>query len=256
MQTFRRSWRIGLVALAAMVGGASLAQAGLTFDVRARSVSGPGVTMTDSKHIGVNGIGGKIIFDVWATITGADANLTNDRLQLYSFRLKSNGPGSAGNLYADNLVNDQTGPINGWEAGAGATSGTMADLDGDGDLDIGAADAVFANGTTGNANGRNLAPAAYNGGGAAAEFNVYSFELPITTLRGGNMNVTLERSPVATAFLWREDAPSGFNKNGNSGTVAVNPAAVEVAVIPEPGTIALAVFGLAGVALAIRRRRS
>ncbi len=257
MQTFRRSWRIGLVALAAMVGGASLAQAGLTFDIRAREVSGPGVTKVNDKTVDVVAPGGKIIFDVWAVIQGTDAILTNDRLQLYSFRVKSSGNGFRGNMFnVNDPINDPPtlGPINGWETGAGAAAGTMQDLDADGDLDIGAADAVFAGGTDGNANGRNLAPPAYSGGGTVAQALVYSFEQNIGSLGGGTTMINIERSPVGTAFLWRQDGTT-FNRNGLNDTVAVAPG-VAINVIPEPGTIALAIFGLAGVALAIRRRKS
>lgn len=160
-----------------------------------------------------------------------------------------------GNMFnVNDPINDPPilGPVNGWEVGAGAAPGTLQDLDGDGDKDIGATDARFAISLEGNANGFGGAPA-YTGTGPAAEFHVYSFEMPITQLRLGNVTVQLERSPIPTAFEWREDVPTGYNKNGLNGTVGVTNG-VAINVIPEPRTIALAVLALAGVALAIRRR--
>ena len=239
-----------LVACSAFLSSQA-ANAALTFDIRAREVTGPGVTKINEKSVEVFGVGGKAIFDVWAAIQGADANLTNDRLLLYSFRIKSNGVGSIGNMFADHTVNPDTGPVNGWEINAGASSGTLQDLDGDGDIDIGAMDTVFAGSTAGNANGFGGAPA-YTGSGPVAQFHVYSFELPITHLRPGDLTVQMETSPVPVAFLWREDVATGFNKNGNLGTVAVG-SGVAVNVVPEPGTWELAAVAFVGLAVALRR---
>ena len=270
MQTFRRSWKIGLFVMAAMAGGASLAHASLNFDLRAVSATGSGITLNGPKSVDVlPGSTGEIVFEAWATLLGNDALKNNDKLQNWSLRFKStnaSGGGIRGNMNITPILDDDGNNIGlggqgGWEQGTGAEHGTLRDLDGDGDMDVGNTDAVDSGGTaTGNANGRHPLPPAYPSAGAlpAASWMIYKFAIPITQSTPGNTMVALVPSAIPTSFLWQEDRTgAGFvaNRNGVDFPVLNGPA-VQVSVIPEPGTIALAIFGLAGVALAIRRRKS
>src|SRR5687768_3076985 len=86
------------------------------------------------KAANVSSVGQVIQMEVFATVTGADANGANDGLQMVvgSF-LSSNLSGGTA------LGTLEAAPVAPFDALV-STSGTQADLDGDGDLDIGSND--------------------------------------------------------------------------------------------------------------------
>ncbi|MCY2954489.1 MAG: hypothetical protein NTU53_21370 [Planctomycetota bacterium] len=84
-----------------------------------------------SKSIKVTSPNQQIDLEVWATVTGANEDSKDDGLGnvMGSFKSPNVGTGSA----LVNLIAEPLAPVN----SAPATGGTQADLDGDGDLDIG-----------------------------------------------------------------------------------------------------------------------
>lgn len=76
-------------------------------------------------------VGQKINLEVWVTITGSDNDITNEQLQFAAGSILSTNIG--GGVVKGNLTSTLVAPFN----AAGSQNGTAADLDGDGDLDIG-----------------------------------------------------------------------------------------------------------------------
>lgn len=96
--------------------------ASFSFDLRVHDTGGKDVTVTDP--------GDSVLIDVFFRMTGTDASLTNDRLSGGSFKFLSSNSG----LHGDLLGAPPPSPFN----LTGSAPGRQNDLDGDGDLDIGA----------------------------------------------------------------------------------------------------------------------
>jgi hypothetical protein len=136
------------LACAAACASASGAGAGVAFDLRATSVNGAGLSGSQSPHAITNVLVGDVIaFDVFAVITGTDANFSNDVFisGIGSFRStppQFPTPNLRGTLKMDVVrtaldpdTGDPVGPL-GFDA-IGYSIGMQQDLDGDGDLDVG-----------------------------------------------------------------------------------------------------------------------
>jgi hypothetical protein len=83
------------------------------------------------KEANITGVGQVINLDIVVTITGHDADLSNDGLQTVHLSLLSTN--IVGGAVQGTLSSQFTAPFN----GAASQNGVQADLDGDGDLDIG-----------------------------------------------------------------------------------------------------------------------
>jgi hypothetical protein len=254
---FRRTWRVGLVALAAMIGGASVAQAAILYDLRAVSASG-GATMVDRKNVSVlPGGTGEIVAELWAVVTGADADLANDRVGSFAMKFNSVGPvkvnlNRPAQWTTATAQDPATVGIALTHRDPGANNGNLLDWDSDGDMDIGATSP--GPGSTGFAIGRSLAPPGYTGQGSAAEFLLYRFTASADGSGFGESLLQVTRNVGPNNNTWTQDNAQ-FTVNTAGAVLNIGePIAIEV--IPEPGTIALALLGVAGVAVAIRRRKS
>jgi len=93
----------------------------LTFDFR--------VDGTGAKQATVAKIGDAVVLDLFATVRGNDADVTNDGFSSSSGAFKS----GVGGLLGDIVGLTPPAPFN----GAGMNLGTQLDIDGDGDLDLG-----------------------------------------------------------------------------------------------------------------------
>jgi hypothetical protein len=237
---------------AIVISQSQAARANLTFDLRADSVSGTDVQLNGSKSVTISSssAGGGIVFELWAIITGSNADPSDERINNFAVRAISSNSGAGavrGNMA--NTPPPTMGIQNGYDQ-PGFSNGTLMDLDGDGDMDIGGVGPT----AIGYIVGRNTTPPTYVGGGPAAEFLLYRFSLPIdqvTAVSSADLTVVnIERHPSPTAFLWSQD---GTPIGPTTSNIIIAPG-VTIS-IPEPSTVALALLALAGVAIALRRRR-
>jgi hypothetical protein len=257
---FRRTWKVGLVALAVLIGGASVAQATLLYDLRVVSANG-GATMVDRKHVTVApGTTGDIVAELWAVVTGGDADVSNDRLGSFAAKFNSVGPvrvnlNRPAQWAAANPQDPASVGVALTHRDPGANNGNLLDWDTDGDMDIGAVSAGPS--TTGFAIGRSLAPPAYTGQGSAAEYFLYRFTASADGATLGESMLQVARNVGPNNNTWTQDGVQHTVSTpvGAPGILNIGEG-VAITVIPEPGTIALALLGVAGVAIAIRRRKS
>jgi hypothetical protein len=130
-----------VVGAAALAMSAAPAGATLNIDLRAIAVNGQPLSGGNSSHLIVLQSPGDVIsFDIYATVTGANASLADDKFIGVSGSLRSAGS-LKGNLLG-NIVRSVTDPNTGEILtpgfdGAGFSVGLQQDLDGDGDLDVG-----------------------------------------------------------------------------------------------------------------------
>lgn len=238
----RRFRRIILPVIACAVTG--VARADLTFNLRAVSVNGAALSGAQTPHsIPSVAAGDLIAFDVFALVTGTDANFTNDKLTLAdgSFRSTTvSGGGPLGNLKMDivraELDDDGNIVTPGWDRAASSV-GLQQDLDGDGDLDVG------SNNDGNAANFWAVIHTSFPSGGNAG--------LPNGVKVGfGTFTVT---SPVLGSTLIRFDGrnavtASGFTQDGTFISTATMDStlldSILVSAIPEPTSMTIVGAGL------------
>ena len=123
-----------LLALLALALAIRTASAGLTIDARATSATGT-ASVIDPKHVSVlasGGVGSTITFSVYAIAIGTNA-IVDESLRTVVFDMLTFASGAKG--IHGNLVPLTLDPI--FKVGATAGGGVSADLNGDGDLDVG-----------------------------------------------------------------------------------------------------------------------
>ena len=179
-------------------------------------------------QVQVNSVGQVIDMEVWAVVKGSDGNLTNEAFQsaIASFLSTNQGIGSAlGTLKAKVLA-----PFN----NSGSTIGVNADLDGDGDADIGSNDQsqgskFFA------VRGDLSNPAAGTAAGSSVEWKVAELTFTVTKLLKGTQTdiITRPYSGLVGA-MWRED---GLWYNGSTGTLRAGRSVALLGTGSRSGTI-------------------
>lgn len=209
--------------------------------------------------VGLRGVGGgnsvqatsvgqAITLELFATVTGTDANPANESLTSLFGSLVSNPGGVVGNFstFTPGPLFEQFQP------------GVVRDINGRPGLDLGA-----ANGGTGTdfLQARSGAPETSTSSGVQSLSNgigvvVGTVTFTVTEIGSGGattldfvprLNAT--GGPVATAAVFAED---GVTKGPTSGTFVAS--STPFTVVPEPAT--LGVLGMAGLALLGRRRRA
>ena len=155
------------------------------------------------KSATVTGTGQVINLEIWATVKGANASLSDEALQIAVGSLLSsniNGGAANGTLKAFNFS-----PFNSF----GSQTGIQKDLDGDGDLDVG---------TNTSTDGSSFWAARAGGSVNGSAFKVGSATFTVTSLKSttGQTNLTFRpRTSGGTGALWWED---GNQKQLGTGT--------------------------------------
>jgi hypothetical protein len=219
-----------------------------------------------------------LTLDLWAVVTGTDGTGTNETLTSLAGMMLLSSPGTTPNLdtgitgnaaltavsfatpLLGNLANTVLLP---WNLSAGASNGAQADLDGDGDLDIGSTTAVLpspayitarvdgSQQSSGPAGSFNQLPNGREWRIATATFTLTSFALD----GGTGINAAfVSATPVAqnTRATFHAD---GIPSTGADANLAVAQPIIVTGpnAIPEPGSAAL--LAMSAVPLLLRRRR-
>jgi hypothetical protein len=165
-------------------------------------VAGGGSTAT------VTTVGQQVNLEIWVTVTGHDADLSNDGLQTVSGSLLSTNV--VGGAVNGTLVASVEAPFD----GSGAQNGGQVDLDADGDLDVGsnsgAADTSFF---------LARAPSITIGGatveGTSKSWKVGTATFTVTSLSAGiQTNLVFRTRDFSGAFLYQEDGQAKAQHNG------------------------------------------
>ncbi|HEV8290406.1 MAG TPA: calcium-binding protein [Tepidisphaeraceae bacterium] len=170
-------------------------------------------TTGGGKTVTLTSVGQVINLDVWAVVTGADATAADDAFQWAhgSFLSSDVGGGAAGGTLSASVLS----PF----AATAASNGGQADLDGDGDLDVGSNDNSRPNGFF-------VARAGGFQGGhdpAPAQFRIGTVSFRVTSLKAGtSTNINFRPRDNVLAAGWAEDATAeDLNfKNPVTGTFA------------------------------------
>jgi len=224
----------------------SAAQAIFVFDIRAVSATG-GATRINNKSVAfVPGQAATVSFELWGLIQEPyavgteDGNPNNEANKIMAGSFLTTGASVMGNLAAT-----ITAPF----TNSGSSNGTIQDLDGDGDLDVGS----------------NVAGDDPNYWGTRA--NDLTNGVPGQSALLGNMTLTIGAGGVVAgsdtilSFRKKTGAASGvgsWNENGvsrlsNSTNVSTGTNVVLTPGVPEPTSIGL--IGLAGLGMLARRRK-
>jgi len=255
-----------LACCGAMVLAGSLTtpvSAALIVDLRATSASGS-LSLNNSKSLTYNPLlgNGSATMQVWAVVTGASGNSAIEGFQsAYGGFLSSNLPAATTGGSVRGTLTATVHPS--FLEGSGPTGGSNADLDGDGDSDVGG---LSQNSSTGWFYARSNE--IINTSNAAAQgvtFNSLAdggIEMLLGTLTFDNLStVSGALGTDSTLINWtgRIDGATFtsfiFQQDGSTVTAATSqflaaglPVNVNVNAIPEPGTYALGTILLVGVA--------
>jgi hypothetical protein len=246
------------------------AHASLIVDLRA--ISGSGVTFASPKSVIVDqsSAGGVIDFEVWGVVRGTNSVISDEAFQTLAGSVLTtqfgNGGVSGSLMNSGEIAPGISRGVYSHFTGASTSNGKLQNLDGDPDLEIGgsvAADILVARRDP-------LLPRLRDtDGGALADFLIYRFSLPITSVLATNpLNdftvVNFEqyrRTPFAA--LWFEDdkskSPRASSLDGSGVWVHLAglpedrrfEAANEP--VPEPAASALALLFFAVIAVYRRR---
>jgi hypothetical protein len=251
----------------AMVGvlASTSEAAAIIYDFRAIPTGTTGATVDGPKAVTVTAPTGVVKLQLWGMITNTDGNNATEGFRATHMSLTS--PGSLRGNYSPGAL---VAPFN----GLGATPGVAADLDADGDMDLGDLRETGGDITkyfVPNAGAAALFWADVPAGGKAAEtrggtnyssFLLGTFDYSFTggDVLGATTQLTVrprtKLDGLASSRLVNDYNHDGqrYSLNGNDPNIVAGPP-VAVTVIPEPSTIALVSVGLLGLALAARRRR-
>jgi hypothetical protein len=231
-----------LAVVAGIFSATSAANAALVLDLRLA----PGQNgLIDSKNL-IPTAGQVITLNVVGVATGADANLTNEGIANAYFSVLSNSTlaGIKGNLSAATL--NSTLGYN----GAGSASGTVVDLNGDGNLDVGATNSASATGWV-----FARSPAVVVGN----ELLLATLTFTVGTLGDNgaatvNIAPRVRTGPTVVPAQWQEDGVAK-SLTVNNTTVDVGAAVTIGAAAPIPEPASLGVLGLGVIGLLVRRRK-
>lgn len=236
----------------ALVAMGSMAYAvPLTYELRATQAGSTATVSADGKSV-TGSVGDTVKLELWAMIENTDGNGTNDAFKLGHGSFLSNGAGKVDLGGVQNLAP--------WNTGT-AAPGVQADLDGDGDLEIGALDGNAAADKYFQAVDSRLADAQFGtGNGPTTNFMIATL---VATLKGDgaadinfaprNKTTGAQSSKLNHQFIQDGVAKQLAGVPANVGVGAAIHA--QVGVVPEPSTMLLLAAGMAGMAIVARRRQ-
>jgi hypothetical protein len=258
MKSINPSNLINKLMLSAVLFGVatvSAGAAGLVYDLRATGVTGG--TLDSAKSVSV-GIGSTVNFSLYAVITGTTGNVVADEgyqsglIAMQTF--VNSGPKNVKANYTAQAFGAQWGD-------SGSTLGTLQDLNGDGDIDIGS---TVSNNSAGYFVPR-AAGVVFSGAGVTVlggnpsqtQFLVATFSITVTSILDLNSAVPtfanvkwgiLDAGRGAARASFKVDN-SATNKNYNSpgflGSVGSDVAII--AAVPEPSAFGMILTGALGL---------
>ncbi len=230
--------------LSAAIAGiaAQQASATLTLDLRAISVNGIPTLNPKSVTVAPNDL---VTFQLFAVVTGPTeaAGLEGFQIAVGSILSNTSLTGGKGNV--------ETRQFDGVFGAAGATLGTIVDLDADGDLDIG--DNATAAAVAANVSLRSAAMTTGNATGlGASEFDLYQFTFRVTSPGADNqISVNWRKTDftgLTTEYIWQENGVLTNSRGVNGGTVALVGVGLPVLVaVPEPSAFGMVLLGAMGL---------
>jgi hypothetical protein len=230
-----------LLSGAAAAAMTTAAHASLTMDVRATSVTGAGNSLGNNKLVNLAGPG-TVTFDIFATInpTTDNGNTQDEAFVSMTGSFLSTGAGVLGDMAA--TVNAAGGYYNPPQS----SFGTITDLDGDGDLDVGGASS---------SSGADYwwARAANVATGVAGQSHLLgTLTLVITSVGATDTTVNYQKKLGAPSGVgqWREN---NGPINGSATNILIGSNVVLHPNVPEPTSVGL--IGLAGLGMFARRRK-
>jgi len=238
------------VAAIGLAGLSTVAHAGLVVDLV--PTGGTGDALINGKTVTVGTAGDVIHFNIVATVSGADAAANEGMQTAFGSAVSTPGSGGAqGNFSAAVPVS----PFN----GANSFGGTVQDLNGLPGLDVGSNNAASSADWI---ELRSNSSTAGTGASDTSTFLLGTIDFTVTAAPGAGSTTTLSWLPRAggattAGGIWTQD---GQVANNTTGTLAghggsyTGGSAVSIVAAPEPGSLAL--LGLGGLGLLLRRRRA
>ena len=235
------------IAGAAFAIAAQQASATLMIDLRVVSVDG---VPTAHPKCFIGAANSLLSFEVYAVVTGAAGNAGLEGFQIAVGSILSNtsATGARGNVEAPALF----GPF----SAAGSTVGALADLDGDGDLDIGGN--ATASATASFVSARSASMTGGNADGlGASEFKLYTFGFRLASSGDEPLTINWRKTDftgLTTEYIWLEDGVLTNSRGVNGGSVgqvqvgAPVLSILECRDVPEPSTAGLGLLGALGMA--------
>jgi uncharacterized protein (TIGR03382 family) len=244
-----------LLSGAVVAGMAGAVNAGLNLDIRATGVSGgPGTITAGQNGHQVEGVapGTVIAFDIFAVVTGTNATATDDRFISVAGSVRSSLGGLLGNLTAQVVpsTRDSDGiVISAGFDGLGSSNGTVQDLDGDTDLDVGSN--VDSNANDFWAARYALAPNSIPSGSTNPTSGGRKIGFGTFTVTGlaGQTAVNFDGRGATTAANYVQDNATVQEPSADG----IRPLLIIGGTIPEPATLSLAALSALGL---VRRRRA
>ncbi len=183
----------------------------LVVDVR---LPGGGKTATVSK------VGDVVNLEIWATATGSNATGSDEGLQIVVGSLLSTNVsgGAANGTLAAQLTSEFRAP--------GATNGNQADLDGDGDLDVGSNNDSDATGFIFARSDSPVTDGTVSGASQSWEIATATFTVTSLGNTSGATDIGWRIRNAINGALWREDGTAAL-KNGASGYSAGSPVVIK-----------------------------
>jgi hypothetical protein len=277
-----KQWLLGACGGALVAGAMAVptADASMIVDLQLTAVNG--VPQTGKGPVTVK-VGDVLSVNIIAQVRGTNSTVNTDGLQSLSGTLFSSGPGAVGQFVAtgDDIL-DVNGDPTGQKffaqapfADNGTQNGAAHDVKAGGGLDIGQAvdDGLSGAGdylliraaSAQKGKGDHRSPVGEGSAGAGLDFTAGSFDWKVTgqgagteTLLGFEPRIGTDGSVQASSALWIEDnlSKTGTSKNSAGAPLLTSgaPIIVNIAPIPEPGTVLALGLGAVGLMTRIRRR--